>query len=172
MMIHRLLFTNVLVAMGKLRFTTKTFKLDSREYRKYWEFLHKARVSGSNSRVFWVAEEGDDIAHARRAFLFVAARERMNVIIRKPRTGNRLELNFRKGRTRQLTKKEGCKRIVNALANSPEPLRRQDLVEQTKISGDQWTLYINHLLSSGQVTKTGQRIKTVYSLAEPEEVRN
>jgi len=158
--------------MGKLRFTTKAFQLDADGYRRYWEAIHKARDENSGRPVYWDANPGEDLVLARKAFLFVAAREKINLVVRRPRSRNQLELRFQKARSVKLDKSECCQRILDLLAANSQPMRRQDLVDQTGISGDQWALYINHLLRTEQVIKEGSRINTVYRLSTTEDLRN
>ena len=155
--------------MGKLRLISKKFRPDSKEYRKYWDLLNQARALAVDHLVVWDPDPGEDIAQARRCFLYVAKREGFGLKVRRPRGQDCLRLRFLPAAApKPLTPDQYQAQILKVLADYARPMKRIEILRAGELSEAVWHKRIQSLVNQGRVVKSGQRINTVYALPELE----
>jgi hypothetical protein len=156
--------------MGKLRIEPKVKPLlDEKEYKYYREVLKKAEKASSDNNVYWDLEPDEKAVWARKALLYVAGKEGLNLKIRAKRGSNSLTLNFAHPRSAsggRVPAAECKQRIVDALKAAAESLQKSDIISRSGISASTWNLRIRELLQDGTVVRKGKGRLSRYSLRE------
>ncbi len=149
--------------MGILRIQSRKYKLEALVYRQYWLWLHEAMSAQHDNKITWIPDEGESLSEARKAFLFVANREGIDVKVRRVQGENSLALTFPRPKKVVPLSTEECKRMVlDALVRADKPLSRLTILEETGISGKIWQKLIKQMLDENLVLRIGERIKTAY----------
>lgn len=158
--------------MGSLRIESREKPpLTDAEYENYYQNIKKARDAAEDNHIYWDLDSGEKAAAVRRAFLYVAESENIDLTVRKVRGTASLLLSFSekskvgRKRTSGRMSAETCRELIlETLANSDGPLQKGDILKATGISASSWNLRIRELLASGEVSKEGDRRDTRYEL--------
>ncbi|MDJ0835095.1 MAG: hypothetical protein QNK37_01180 [Acidobacteriota bacterium] len=153
--------------MGKLRLEPKKQSMDADRYAKLRKTLQSARSAAADARVFWDLDEGENINEVRRDFQEVAEKEKIALVIRRPRGKKCLEFKFEKDAVvtpKRIPATESQNRIVNILEEAGEPLRKGDIVSRAGISSSTWNARIKELLKTGKVIREGTLRDSTYRL--------
>ena len=152
--------------MGKLRMEPKVKVFDSALYEQIKQILLEARDAAQDSDIFWDLEESEDAAATKRNFQYVASQEGIELNVRRQRGKNSLTLKFSDSERRgRIPASEARERIVSLLQRHNGPMKKGEILANTRLSQATWNLRIRELIDSGQVKRTGNRRDTVYTCA-------
>ena len=156
--------------MGQLRIEPKIKPLlNEEEYSFYKGILQEAKQKAKENKVFWDLDPGEDIKKVKKAFLYVADKEGINLTVRAKRGSESLTLKLggsaatRKSGKR-ISSEECVRRIIDVLKKSDEPLNKSQIVNAACISGSTWNVRVKEMLSRGEIMKKGSGRQTTYYL--------
>ena len=156
--------------MGRLRKEPKRKPfLSEDEYREYYGVLTDAKNAATDNHVYFDLEESENANKVRKAFLHVAEKEAIPVVIRRERGSQSLSFAFKEsGKTTpsRMSAQECQNRILNALSSSEQPLQKSEIINSTGISPSTWNIRIKELMDNGKVMRKGDRRDTKYSLSD------
>ncbi len=156
--------------MGTLRKEPKYKSfLKQGEYDQYLGMLREAQMAADDNNVFFDLEESEKASQVKKAFLYVAEKEGVEVAIRQVRGANSIAFQFKKGKGgggTRMSAEESKDRIEKCLANADGPLKKNQIIRQTGISSSTWNIRIRELLDEGTVKRRGERRDTTYTLAK------
>lgn len=155
--------------MGKLRKEPRNIPLlTEEEYQTYYNNLKKARSASSNSNVYWDFDKEENGNFIRKAFMHVAEKEGIPVLIRRERGSTTLAFTFKdedQSRPTRMSAQECQERILEALSASKNPMQKGEIIHVTGISASTWNIRIKELMKEGKVKREGNRRDTKYSLS-------
>ena len=158
--------------MGKLRLEPKVKAMGREQYSELLETLKEARSANRHSRVYWDLEDSENASVVRRDFMYVAQKEKIALVIRRPRGASALELRFDdKGAVvdntpKRIPAEESRNRILKVLEEAKGPMRKADIVSASEISSSTWNARIKELLAEGQVKRKGRQREATYTRAK------
>lgn len=155
--------------MGMLRTEPKVKPfLTEKEFQECLKVLSEAQNAATNHHVYWDLETSEDPSRVRKAFLYVAEKEGINVTIRRVRGSQSLTFAFKennRGTPSRMSASECRNRIMNALNAANKPLQKSEIIAATGISPSTWNIRIKELMSCGEVVRSGDRRDTKYAPA-------
>ncbi|CAM2006751.1 hypothetical protein [Acanthopleuribacter pedis] len=156
--------------MGTLRKEPKYKSfLKQGEYDHYLSTLREAQMAADDNNVFFDLDASEKASQVKKAFLYVAEKEGVDVSIRQVRGANSIAFQFKKGKGAggtRMSADESKERIVKCLANAEGPLKKNQIIRQTGISSSTWNIRIRELLDEKTVARRGERRDTTYTLAK------
>ena len=156
--------------MGKLRIEPKVKPLlKEEEYEFYKSALQEARRKAPGNRVFWDMDPGENAGKVKKAFLYVAEKEGIDLSVRARRKDNSLILGFNGGRPsrkrgKRISAEECTRRIIRVLEKSDHPLNKSQIVSAAGISSSTWNIRVKEMLENGVIAKLGKGRQTTYYL--------
>lgn len=156
--------------MGKLRIEPKVKPLlNEKEYDFYKSALQEAKRKAPDNKLFWDMDKGENPRAVKKAFLYVADKEGINLTVRARRKDNSLVLNFNgagpaRKRGKRISAEECARRIINVLKKADQPLTKSQIVSAAGISSSTWNVRVKEMLEKGEVAKLGKGRQTTYYL--------
>ena len=155
--------------MGKLRKEPKVKPfLSEKEYENYLDLLQEAQVAANDNHIYYDLEDGESGNRVRKALLYVAEKEGIEVAVARKRGEETLRLDFRSGDKAgggsRISAEESRRRILQVLGEASEPLAKSDIISKAKISSSTWNIRVKELLAQGSVVRDGDRRDTRYTL--------
>ena len=152
--------------MGNLRVVPKTKAMDPDEYKTLHAILHEAKQMAHEHKVFYDLDENEDRVKARRDLLYVAEKENMNVIVRRIRDSNALEIIFNVGRRgNRISAEQYRSRVLDVLKKTERPLKKREILSQAGLAVASWNIRIKELLAEGAVIREGKKGEAAYLAA-------
>ncbi|CAM2007254.1 hypothetical protein [Acanthopleuribacter pedis] len=160
--------------MGKLRLEPKVKPLvTGEEYENLLSTLRDAQADAGDNYIYFDLEENEKAKDVKKAFLFVAEKEGISVVIRQQRGVNSLVFSFKddqgaggtSGGSGRMSAEEARDRILSALKNAKGSLQKSEILKDTGVSSSTWNIRIKELIDSGEVKRDGERRDTRYTYA-------
>lgn len=158
--------------MGKLRTEPKHKSfLTQEQFEEYAHILKEAQNAADDNHVFWDLEPGEKASKIRKAFVYVAEKQGINVTIRQVRGKDSLAFYFRKGGAAapgagRMSAQESKNRILKCLKSARKPLKKNQIIKETGISPSTWNIRIKELLEDNEVARQGNRRDTTYTIKD------
>ncbi len=154
--------------MGRLRTEPKVRPfLSDAEYSSYLGILNDAKKASGDNHVYWDLDNSENANHIRKAFIHIAEKENIPVVIRRERGKRSLSFSFKEGTkpvSARMSAAECQSRIMSALRQAKRPLQKAEIINATGISPSTWNIRIKELMGEGKVLRQGDRRDTKYRL--------
>lgn len=152
--------------MGKLRTEPKVKTVNTDRYREIAEVLREGTKFAMDSHVYWDLDEDEDMAKAKKDFLYVANREGIGLKVRQPRNSKSLQLTFTEPEVKtRLSAMDAKERILGVLSHAKGTMKKGEILASTGISTSSWNMRIRELIAEKKVIRDGNRRDTVYRLS-------
>jgi predicted transcriptional regulator len=152
--------------MGKMRIEPKVKQFDPALYEEIKQTLLTARDAAQDADIFWDLDKGEDANATKKNFQYVAEQESISLTIRRQRGKNSLTLKFADSERRgRIPASEARDRIVSVLKENGGPMKKGEILANTRLSQATWNLRIRELIDSGKVKRRGNRRDTTYTCA-------
>ena len=153
--------------MGRLRTEPKQRNfLTQEEFSELLSVLREAQKASDENHVFFDLDENEKPSQMKKAFIFVARKEGVDVTVRQLRGKRSLAFQFKKGRgggSTRMSAAESRSRILKCLQTSGSPLKKNQIIKETGISASTWNIRIKELLKDQVVKRHGDRRDTTYT---------
>ena len=154
--------------MGTLRTEPKAKSfLSEREYSSFLDILKNAKRAANEHHVYWDLDGSDNASRTRKAFIHIAEKENIPVVVRRERGKRTLSFSFKEGlkqSSARMSAGECQNRIMGALQQAKRPLQKAEIINATGISPSTWNIRIKELMGDGKVLRQGDRRDTKYRL--------
>ncbi len=148
-----------------LRLEPKVKQFDEERFEELSQILREANQSAESSDIYWDLDDDENASAVRREFLQVADKLNMELTIRRKRGTKTLQFLFgNPGRRERLSAAEARARILEAMKQSKEPVKKAHVLKKTGLSQATWNLRIRELLETGEVKRQGTRRDATYSI--------
>jgi hypothetical protein len=129
--------------------------------------IREASRAADTHNIFWDLDPDENPQKVRKAFLYVAGEEGINLKVRSKRDSQTLKLVFSKQPKSgsRMSAKECRERIVSVIGAAQTPLQKAEIISKASISPSTWNVRIKELLSDGTVSKAGKGRRTRYSVS-------
>ncbi len=133
---------------------------------QYKELLGEAQKNSGENNVFMDLEESDNPAYIRKAVLYVAGKEGINVKATHRRKENAFVLSFGESGRSGVRKsaEEARDLILGTLKDAGDYLKRSDILKKTGITAASWNVRIRELVKAGLVRRQGRGRDTSYTV--------
>lgn len=152
--------------MGKLRTEPKVPVMDPNRYREIYETVCEGQRMAADSHIFFDLDEDEDARQTKKDMLEVAAKEGIDLTIRRIRENNCLRLVYGNSAVlnRRVSASESRQRILEALTTANRPMKKSDLLARAGIPSSAWNAGVAALVREDKVIRSGERRNTVYQL--------